>query len=127
MRPLLRAYIVYGWCFHIRKKCPKCANKAVRLYQNKSIDGKRHWISVAWKCTACDYVYNVASDTLVYSISGDKYDESFQHHCPKCDLRLIRVYQHKNPSHGKQEWISTAWYCTRCNIFGCNTSSFFKE
>ncbi|MBU0496741.1 MAG: hypothetical protein KKG04_02145 [Candidatus Thermoplasmatota archaeon] len=86
----------------------------MRLYQNKSVDGKRRWVAVAWMCTICGYIYTVASDTLVYPLGGERYEESFHQLCPKCERRLIRVYQHKNPVHGKQEWISTAWYCTRC-------------
>ena len=78
------------------------------------VEGKRKWVSVAWQCTACNYVYNVASDTLMYAIGGKEYEDSFHGACPKCDLRLIRIFRHKNPVYGKQEWISLGWYCRRC-------------
>ncbi len=86
----------------------------MRLYQNKTVDGKRKWIPISWHCTECDYVYTVASDTLLYPIGDEEYKESFKGKCPKCDLKLIRLFRHKNPMYGKQEWISSAWYCTRC-------------
>ena len=56
----------------------KCGSKAVRLYQNKTVDGKRKWIPIAWRCTKCGYVYTVVSDTLVYPIGGDDYQEFFK-------------------------------------------------
>ena len=68
----------------------------------------------AWFCTECSYVYTVASDTLMYPIGGKPYQESFEGKCPNCTLRLVRLFRHKNPVRGKQEWLSTAWYCTRC-------------
>lgn len=86
----------------------------MRLYQNKTVDGKRKWIPISWHCTECDYVYTVASDTLLYPIGDEEYKESLKGKCPKCDLKLIRLFRHKNPMYGKQEWISSAWYCTRC-------------
>jgi len=92
----------------------KCGSKAVRLYQNKTVDGKRKWISIAWRCTECGYVYTVASDTLMYQIGGDDYEESYDGKCPKCGLKFVRLFRHKNPVYGKQEWISSGWYCTRC-------------
>lgn len=98
----------------IRKKCPECGGKAVRLYQNKTVDGKRKWVPIAWTCTKCSYTYTVAGDTLLYPVGGEQYKEEYGGHCPKCDLRLIRVFRHKNPVHGKQEWISSAYYCSRC-------------
>jgi len=73
---------------NIKKKCPECGSKAVKLYQNKSIDRKRAWIPTAWHCTKCGYTYNVAADTL--------------------------MYKNINPKHGKQKWVSMGWYCTRC-------------
>ena len=99
---------------YIKKKCPECGGKAVRLYQNKTIEGRRKWVPTAWRCTKCNYIYTVASDTLLYPMGGDVYDESYRNKCPKCDLKLIRVYEHKNPVYGKQKWISAAWYCQRC-------------
>ena len=98
----------------IRKKCPRCASKAVKLYQNKTVDGRRKWVPTAWICTDCGHVYTVASDTLMYGIGGDPYDESYNEECQKCGLKLARLYRHKNPVHGKQEWISMGWYCNRC-------------
>ena len=99
---------------YIKKKCPECNSKAIRLYQNKSIDGKRAWIPTAWHCTKCNYTYNVAADTLMYKIGSESYKTSFNQKCPKCDLRLVRLYRHINPKHSKQKWVSMGWYCTRC-------------
>ena len=99
---------------NIKKKCPECGSKAVKLYQNKSIEGKRAWIPTAWHCTKCGYTYNVAADTLMYKIGSESYSESFKQKCPKCDLGLVRLYRHINPKHGKQKWTSMGWYCTRC-------------
>jgi len=110
-------YCVYHMYFggvSIRKKCMKCGSKSVRLYYNKSVDGKRKWIPAAWNCTNCRYVYTVASDTLIYPVGGEPYKESYNKKCPKCDLRLLRLFRHKNPTNGKQQWISYGWYCTRC-------------
>ena len=98
----------------IKKKCPRCGGKAVRLYQNATIDKKRRWDSVGWYCTECSYTYKVASDTLIYEIGGNPYKKSYLGKCPKCDLKLVRIYRHKNPKEGKQEWMSTGWYCKRC-------------
>jgi len=56
----------------------------------------------------------VASDTLVYEIGKDPYNDSFKEKCPKCDLKLVRLYRHINPVYGKQKWVSVGWYCTRC-------------
>ncbi|MFH1100989.1 MAG: hypothetical protein V1726_03005 [Methanobacteriota archaeon] len=98
----------------VKKKCPECGSKAVRLYQNKTMEGKRSWYPIAWVCTKCSYVYSVASDTLIYPIGGEEYKESYQGICPKCDLQLRRIFLHKNPVYGKQQFISSGWYCTRC-------------
>ena len=98
----------------IKKKCPECSAKAVRLYQNKTVDEKRKWIPTAWCCTDCNFLYTVASDTLMYPIGGKDYKKSYNGVCPNCDMKLARLFRHKNPVHGKQEWISTAWYCSRC-------------
>jgi len=98
----------------IKKKCPECGSKAVRLYHNKTIEGKRKWVPTAWICTDCRYVYTVAADTLLYPIGGEEYKESGHGACPKCDLKLTRLFLHKNPVYGKQEWISSGWYCSRC-------------
>jgi hypothetical protein len=99
---------------HIKKKCPQCSSKAVRLYQNKTVDGKRKWIPTAWCCTDCNFLYAVASDTLMYPIGGKDYKKSYNGKCPNCEMKLTRLFRHKNPMHGKQEWISTAWYCSCC-------------
>jgi len=98
----------------IRKKCPKCGSKAVKLYQNKSMRGKRRWIPTAWHCTKCGYTYKVASDTLIYKTGDEPYKQSFKEKCPKCTLGLVRLYRHVNPKYGKQYWTSMGWYCTRC-------------
>ena len=84
------------------------------MYQNKTVEGKRKWIPLAWTCIECGHTYKVASDTLMYKIGHELYDDSFNQKCPKCSLGLVRVYRHKNPKYGKQEWISKGWYCTRC-------------
>ena len=86
----------------------------MKLYQNKSIGGKRRWVPTAWYCTNCSYTYTVASDTLIYKIGGEPYKNSFKGKCPKCDLGLVRLYRHKNPKYGKQKWFSMGWYCSRC-------------
>ena len=95
-------------------KCPKCGSKAVRLYQNKSINKKRKWIPIAWYCTNCSYVYKIALDTLIYKMGDNEYKDFFNMKCPNCSLKLVRAYRHKNPKHGKQQWISVGRYCTRC-------------
>ncbi|MEF8879250.1 MAG: hypothetical protein V5A64_02510 [Candidatus Thermoplasmatota archaeon] len=98
----------------IKKKCPECGGKAVKLYQNKTIEGKRRWVPVAWRCTECHHTYNVVADTLMYKIGHEPYKEEIGKKCPKCDKHLVRVYRHINPKHGKQKWVSLAWYCERC-------------
>jgi len=98
----------------IIKKCPECRSKAIKLYQNKSLEGKRSWIPIAWHCTECGYTYNVAADTLIYKIGSEPYDDSFNQKCSKCNLGLARLYRHINPKKGKQKWVSMGWYCTRC-------------
>jgi len=98
----------------IKKKCPECKSKAVKLYQNKSFDRRRRWIPTAWTCTKCGYTYNVAVDTLMYKIGNEPYDDSFNQKCPKCTLGLVRLYRHINPKKGKQKWVSMGWYCNRC-------------
>ena len=95
----------------MKKKCPKCSSKAVRLYQNKSVKGVRKWEPIGWICTNCDYIYNIKSDTLIYKI-GEKADVN--DNCPKCDQKLVRAYRHKNPQKGKQQWIALGRYCQRC-------------
>ena len=74
----------------------------------------RRWVPTAWLCTECGYIYNVASDTLIYKMGEEKYKSSFKEKCPKCSLNLVRLYRHKNPKKGKQKWVSMGWYCTRC-------------
>ena len=96
---------------NIRKKCPECESKAVRIYQNKSTDGIRKWEPIAWYCTNCEYIYNVISNTLIYKI-GEKGEVN--NNCPKCDLKLVRVYRHINPQNGKQKWLAIGKYCKRC-------------
>jgi len=108
------------WCKYIRKKCPECNSKAVRIYKNKSIDGKRKWIPIAWYCTNCSYIYQVVSNTLIYRIGDKKKNQSLKEKCPKCNLKLVRAYRHKNPKNGKQQWISTGCYCTRCKYVWMN-------
>jgi transposase-like protein len=98
----------------IRKKCPQCGSKAVKLYQNKSFEGRRAWIPIAWHCIKCGYTYKVASDTLIYKTADEPYKDSFKEKCPKCTLGLVRLYRHVNPKYGKQYWVSMGWYCTRC-------------
>ncbi|MDG6228799.1 MAG: hypothetical protein QCH96_02405 [Candidatus Thermoplasmatota archaeon] len=98
----------------MKKKCPKCNHKAVKLYRIKTVDGKRRWIPTAWLCTNCTYVYHVAQDTLIYKIGGERYQEKFNQQCPNCDKRFYRLYRHINPRDGKQQWIPLAWYCERC-------------
>lgn len=98
----------------IKKKCPECGSKVIKLYQNKSFEGRRAWIPIAWNCLKCGYTYNVAADTLMYKIGNEPYEESFKKKCPKCDQGLARLYRHINPQYGKQKWVSKGWYCTRC-------------
>ena len=98
----------------IKKKCPQCSGKAFRLYQNKTIEGKRKWVPTAWCCSDCHFLYTVASDTLMYPVGGKEYKDSYSGKCPNCDLKLGRLFRHKNPVKGKQEWISSAWYCNCC-------------
>ncbi len=86
----------------------------MKLYRNKTIQGKRRWISTAWFCTTCSYVYHVAQDTLIYRIGGDSYREQYQQHCPKCEKQLYRLYRHINPKHGVQLWVTMGWYCQLC-------------
>jgi uncharacterized protein with PIN domain len=107
-------YIICWWGKIIRKKCPECQGKAVRLYQNKSIKGKRKWIPVAWYCTKCSYIYQVISNTLIYKIGDKNQNINNNEKCPKCNLKLVRIYRHINPINGKQQWISKGNYCTRC-------------
>jgi hypothetical protein len=102
------------WCKKIKKKCPKCSFKAVRLYQNKSVNNKRKWIPVFWWCTKCFFTYKVASDTLIYKTADEPYKTSYKGKCPKCGLKLVRLYRHINPKEGKQKWTSEGWYCSRC-------------
>ena len=96
---------------NIRKKCPECGSKAVRLYQNKSLDGIRKWEPIAWNCINCNYIYNIISDTLIYKIGENRYVND---NCPKCELKLVRVYRHINPQNGKQKWLALGKYCKRC-------------
>ena len=78
------------------------------------IDGKRKWVPIGWFCTDCSYIYQVASDTLIYKM-GERWDQSSDlQTCPKCEKKLVRAYRHKNPKHGKQQWIAKGWYCNRC-------------
>ena len=46
---------------------------------------------------------------------GEEYvDDRFEKTCPKCKLKLVRLYRHINPKEGKQQWIPTGFYCSRC-------------
>ena len=98
----------------MKKKCPQCSKKAVKLYRIKTIDGKRKWLPVAWFCTSCKFVYHVAQDTLIYSIGGKELETQFKQQCPNCNKKLYRLYRHLNPKYGKQQWIPHGWYCERC-------------
>ncbi|MEA3458090.1 MAG: hypothetical protein U9R21_05375, partial [Candidatus Thermoplasmatota archaeon] len=60
------------------------------------------------------YVYKIVLDTLIYKMGDTEYKDFFNMKCPNCSLKLVRVYIHKNPKHGKQQWISVGRYCTRC-------------
>ena len=66
---------------------------------------------IAWYCINCNYIYNVLSDTLIYKIGEN---QIVHDNCPKCDLKLVRVYRHINPQKGKQKWIGLGKYCKRC-------------
>ena len=46
---------------------------------------------------------------------GEEYiDDNFEKTCPKCKLKLVRLYRHVNPKDGKQQWIPTGFFCSRC-------------
>ena len=62
-------------------------------------------------CVDCNYIYNVLSDTLIYKIGEN---QIVHDNCPKCDLKLVRVYRHINPQKGKQKWSGLGKYCKRC-------------
>jgi transposase-like protein len=98
----------------MKRTCPKCKSKAVRLYRSVTKDGKRTWEPVAWHCTTCGYTYYVAKETLIYDAGGKQYEPSTESHCTYCKDKLVRLYRHKNPVHGKQQWKSVGWYCKRC-------------
>lgn len=98
----------------MKKKCPRCGKKAVKLYINKTIEGRRKWVPIAWYCTSCHYLYQVASDTLIYKTGDSLQKDLPKNNCPKCGLKLVRSYRHKNPKHGKQQWLTIGWYCKRC-------------
>jgi hypothetical protein len=76
--------------------------------------GKRKWEAVAWYCTSCSYVYKIVSDTLIYKMGDNNYKDSFNNKCPNCVKKLVRIYRHKNPKNGIQQWVSIGRYCTRC-------------
>ena len=98
----------------IKKKCPNCGLQSFRLYQNKSREGKRKWIPIAWHCSNCSYTYQIISDTLVYKIGEESADNKNNKKCPKCDKKMVRIYRHKNPTKGEQKWISMGNFCSRC-------------
>ena len=98
----------------MKRTCPKCHEKAVRLYRSVTKNGKRTWEPVAWHCESCGYTYYVAKGTLIYEAGGKQYDFSLASHCPYCNDKLVRLYRHKNPVHGRQQWSSVGWYCKRC-------------
>ena len=104
------------------KKCPKCKKKAVKLYINKTVDKKRKWVPISWLCTSCGYVYQVASDTLIYEMGEIAKDDKSIHRCPNCDMKLVRSYRHKNPKQGKQQWLAMGWYCSRCKYCWINST-----
>jgi len=76
--------------------------------------GRRKWTPIAWYCTKCSYIYKIVSDTLIYKIGDNNYRDSLNNKCPNCAQKLVRIYRHKNPKNGKQQWISIGRYCTRC-------------
>ena len=78
------------------------------------IDTKRKWVPICWFCTDCSYIYQIASDTLIYKMGEAINQSSLSTHCPKCEKKLVRAYRHKNPKYGKQQWLSIGWYCDRC-------------
>jgi DNA-directed RNA polymerase subunit M/transcription elongation factor TFIIS len=98
----------------MRKTCPKCKGKSVKLYRNQTVNGKRKWVPLMWYCTHCSFIYQIAANTLFYKSGEMIYQSPFSKHCPKCEKHLYRLYQHKNPKHGRQSWISVGWYCDRC-------------
>ena len=98
----------------MKKTCPKCKGKSIKLYRNQTVDGKRKWVPIMWYCTSCSFIYQVAADTLLYK-SGEVINASkLGKQCLNCGKNLFRLYQHKNPKYGKQQWISFAWYCSLC-------------
>jgi uncharacterized protein with PIN domain len=50
----------------------------------------------------------------MYKIGSEPYQKKYRERCPKCELKLVRLYRHINPKHGKQKWVSKGWYCSRC-------------
>ena len=107
----------------MKKTCPKCKGKSVKLYRNQTIDGKRKWVPLLWYCTSCSFVYQIKADTLFYK-SGEEIELlKINKHCLKCEKKLVRLYQHKNPKYGKQRWISIGWYCDRCKYAWIESSS----
>jgi hypothetical protein len=111
----------------MKKTCPKCKGKSVKLYRIQTIDGKRKWVPLFWYCTSCFYIYQVAADTLFYKCGEIVNTSLFQKTCSKCDKKLIRLYQHKNPKYGKQQWISIGWYCDRCKYGWVESSTSIKN
>ena len=107
----------------MKKTCPKCKGKSVKLYRNQTIEGKRKWVPLMWYCTSCSYIYQIAADILLYK-SGELVDSNIPYyHCIKCDKKLTRLYQHINPKYGKQQWLSLGWYCDRCKYAWVESSS----
>ena len=100
--------------WNIKKTCPKCSSKAVKLYTHQTVDNKRKWVPIAWLCTECSFIYQVASDTLLFKSGELISQEMVSDTCKKCDKKLVKIYRHKNPKHGKQEWIPIGLYCSRC-------------
>lgn len=98
----------------MKKTCPKCSSKAVKLYIHQTINDKRKWIPTSWFCTSCNFIYRVVSDTLLFKCGEVVEHDKLQKKCPKCEKKLIHIYRHKNPKHGKQEWITIGLYCDRC-------------
>ncbi len=99
----------------MKKKCPECGGRAVRLYRNQTIDGVRKWVSIAWMCCDCKYVYTVAGNTLVYKMGSSAGTNTSGSSCPKCEKSLVKAYRHLNPKDGKQQWVAVGSFCPLCN------------
>lgn len=99
----------------MKKKCPECGGRAVRLYRNQTVDGVRKWVPIAWMCCDCQYVYTVAGNTLVYKVGSVDSAGDAKLSCPKCEKNLVKAYRHINPKDGKQRWVAVGSFCSLCN------------